>query len=58
MHIVNVIFCLYLSFANLTYGTVKARIKSNKIIIRTVTDLDSPLSKVMELAGGGYREGW
>ena len=35
----------------------KLQKKSNKITIRD-TDQDSPLGKVMKLAGGGHREGW
>lgn len=35
---------------------MQARIKLPKVIIRWVTDQDSPLSKVIELAGGSNRE--
>lgn len=35
---------------------MQARIKLPKVIIRGVTDQDSPLGKVIELAGGGDRE--
>lgn len=49
-------FLSLLSIEKVNYGTVEARIKSNKIVIG-VTDQASPLGKVMKLAGGGYRGG-
>lgn len=49
---------LFLVIWTQNYETMEDWAKSNKIIIRRLSDHYSTLGKVMELAGGGHKECW